>query len=219
MEPSLKEIKSLMNANTLVLAPVGINPWAKKIIKKRDKKKLKTIELKIPQEFFTKYHTKNNEALAHYWVYPDILCSIINGLSGQELGLTTVNCSIEKLLSEGQKLTNLIGGKKIVITHDALKPLFVHNKAKVLALVSSEHGHRPNLSTYKELADWQKDKERIIWILEKNIKTNKNILKKIRPTDIQIKVDITGKINQDPFFIWDELIKELESNLYANPNP
>lgn len=217
-EPSLKEIKSLIDAKTLALAPAGINPWAIKIAQKRIGKDLKTLQLKVPQKFFTKYQTKNTEALAHYWVYPDILCYLKNEMQGKGLSINEFDCSEEKVLSQTQKLTKLIGGKRIVITHDALAPLFTHSKALVLTLVSSEHGHRPDLSTYKELADWQKDKEKIIWLLEKNIKTNKNILKKIKPSDIQIKIDITGKINQDPFFIWDELIKELESNVYANPN-
>ena len=215
-EPSLKEIKSLMGAKVLVLAPVGLNPWAQKIINKRTDK---TYSLKIPESFFTKYKTKNDEALAHFWMYPDILCHLQNELKNSGELIKKTNCSKESIEEKNQKLTKLIGGKKIIITHDALSPLFTFHGAKVLALVESNHGHRPNLSTYKELHHWQKSKEKIIWILEKDIKTNKKIQQKIRNSDILIKFDITGNVNQDPFFIWDALIKELESKLYANPNP
>ncbi|RLA64434.1 MAG: hypothetical protein DRQ88_03695 [Epsilonproteobacteria bacterium] len=215
-EPTLKEIKTLMKADILVLAPLEISPWAQKIAKKRIGK---TYTLKTPPKFFTKYQTKNSEALAHFWIYPDILCHQSKELMGTGLDLAELNCSVKKLQEKTSKLTKLIGGKKVIITHDALGPLFSFYGAQVLALVSAEHGYRPSIITYKKLTDWQKSKEPIIWILEKDIKTNKRILQKIASSDIKIKVDITGNIGQDPFFIWDALIKELESNLYAKPNP
>jgi ABC-type Zn uptake system ZnuABC Zn-binding protein ZnuA len=214
-EPSLKEIKALMQAKVLVLAPKGINPWAQKLVSKRLEK---TYTLTIPTKFFDRYKTKNDEALAHFWMYPDILCHFKNDLKKTGKTLKELDCSAEALKTRNQKLTKLIGNKKIVITHDALSPLFTFHGAKVLALVESDHGHRPNVSTYKKLADWQKKDEQIIWLLEKDVKTNNKILQKIKSSDIKLNLDITGNINQDPFFIWDALIKELESKLYAKPN-
>ncbi len=190
-EPTIQDIKKLIQAPELIVGPIELNPWMKKISYIRSKdKNLKTINLPLPESAISQYPTKTTEALGHFWLYPDIFCQFKKLLTkelGQKEQKICDSKTIEALIARDLKVIPY----SIILTHDALLPLLnklAINKNQILAIKGSSHHEEVSASSVKKVYDALKEKK-VIWILEENITAAENIKNKIRPSDIVIKID------------------------------
>ena len=188
-EPSIQDIKKLMQAPLLLVGPIELNPWMKNISSLRSKEKnLKTTNLLLPNFSSTEYPTEDKESLGHFWLYPKIYCHMKKALAIEFQQQTTCNSNdIETLLSADLKNISL----PIVLTHDALLPLLkklAPNKNQIIAVKGSTHHEEVSAAAVKKVYDALKE-PKIIWIIENNIATAENIKNKIRSTDIVVKID------------------------------
>jgi len=196
-EPSITDAKKLMEAKTLLVGPMELNPWMKKIsFLRSNNSNLLTIKLNLPEFSQKIYPGKETEPFGHFWLYPQIYCQLKKDLA-KELKLSFQNCEaleIEKKLKE-----NLIKIKMpIILTHDALLPLLKAlsiNKNNIFAIKGSSHHEEASASSIKKIYDALKA-PRVVWVLEDNITTPENIKSKIRKNDIILSID-TAKSPSD----------------------
>lgn len=206
-EPSIGEIKTLLSANIVAFGPSDLHPWALKIEKSRKEAGKKNINIEIPSEFIKKYGIKNAHMLEHFWLYPDILCSLIKGCD-KKLAEEKIN-----------SLKNLIQGRYFILTHDALAPLFESLGAQVTSLRTSTHNCEAQPKSLKKLEDWQKEKRQRIWLIEENVQTLQQLKGKIDKSDLVAKVDILGKPGENPFTVYDKIFMELKKVINGHANP
>ena len=206
-EPSIGEIKILLSATTVAFGPSDLNPWALKIEDNRKAAGKKNINIEVPEEFIKKYGKKNIHMLEHFWLYPDILCSLVNGCD-QKMAETKIS-----------DLKKLIEGRYFILTHDAMGPLFESLGANVSSLRTSTHNCEAQPNSLKKLEDWQKEKRHIIWMLEENIHTFEQLKGKIDKKDLVVKIDILGKPGENPFSVYDKIFSELKKAINGNPHP
>jgi ABC-type Zn uptake system ZnuABC Zn-binding protein ZnuA len=190
-EPTINDIKKLMQATVLLVGPIELNPWMKNISNSRSKnKKLKTITLPLPDFSLAEYPTKETEALGHFWLYPKIYCHLKKILSDELELKHPILCnhhSIEEKISTDLSKIPF----PIILTHDALLPLFqklANDKNKIIAIKGSNHHEEASTTSVKKVYDALKS-SKVIWILENNIAIASNVKSKIRPTDIIIKLE------------------------------
>ncbi|MBP9673471.1 MAG: hypothetical protein KBD63_00085 [Bacteriovoracaceae bacterium] len=159
-DPSPKEIKLFLNPPHLILPPLSIVPWAKKIAEKRTGKK--TYFLPLPsQNFLQKNYPKASlEALSHFWLYPDIACFIQTELT-QNLKIHFAPCT-EDLKSLQDLLQKKYTKTFFVLEHDALSALFTRLKVSHLALKGSHHHEEMSSAKLKKLSDLPLTQ--VIWI-------------------------------------------------------
>jgi ABC-type Zn uptake system ZnuABC Zn-binding protein ZnuA len=214
-EPSIQDIKKLLNAPTLLVGPIELNPWMKKISYLRTKdKKLKTITLTLPDFAKREYPAKESEPLGHFWLYPKIYCQLKKQLA-EELKYKFSLCNsatIEYQLR--QDLKNI--AIPIILTHDALLPLLkklAAHKNQIVAMKGSSHHEEVSAAAIKKVYD-ALSAPKVLWILENNIATAENIKNKIRTTDIVIKIDTAksafDSASNEDFSILQSLHKKLQ---------
>jgi ABC-type Zn uptake system ZnuABC Zn-binding protein ZnuA len=209
-EPSIHDIKNLIQAPNLLVGPVELNPWIKNISYQRTKEKnLKTVTFPLPDFSTAEYPTKESEALGHFWLYPKIYCHFKKLLSEELKFKNVIKCNAN--LIENNILTDLKNiNMPIILTHDALLPLLqklATNKSQIIALKGSTHHGEVSAAAVKKVYDGLKS-PKVIWILENNIATSENIKSKIRSTDIIIKIDTAKSINMINDFSILELLHE-----------
>jgi len=206
-EPSIGEIKMLLSASTVAFGPSDLNPWAQKIEGNRKAAGKKNIKIGVPDEFIKKYGKKNIHMLEHFWLYPDILCSLVKGCD-QKIAQTKIS-----------DLKTLVEGRYFVLTHDAIAPLFESLGANVTSLRTSTHNCEAQPNSLKKLEDWQRDKKNIIWLLEENIHTYEQLKGKIDKKDLLVKIDILGKPDENPFSVYDKMFSELKKAINGKSHP
>ena len=206
-EPSIGEIKKLLSANIVAFGPTDLNPWALKIESSRKSAGKKNINIEIPEKFIKKYGLQNLHMIEHYWLYPDILCSLIKG------------CDIKMAEEKINELKKLVEGRYFVLTHDALGPLFESLGAKTTSLRTSTHNCEAQPNSLKKLEDWQKEKRRPIWLIEENVHTFEALKGKIDKSDLVAKIDIIGKPGEDPFKVYDRILLELKRVINGKSHP
>ncbi len=204
-EPSIGDIKKFLMADVVAIGPLSLNPWAIKIKKNRESSRKKIIEISIPEKFKEKYGKKNSYMLDHFWLFPDILCSLVK------------DCQEKEANERIEKLKGLIKGKYFVLTHDALSPLLESLGANVASLRTSTHNCEAQPSSLKIIEDWKKKNRAIIWLIEENVHTFNQLKGKIGKDDITLKIDIVGKPGEDPFKVFDKLLLELEKTINDKP--
>jgi ABC-type Zn uptake system ZnuABC Zn-binding protein ZnuA len=211
-EPTVQDIKKLINAPNLLVGPQELNPWMKNISYIRGKNKnLKTFIMKLPDAATKDYPTKESESLGHFWLYPKIYCHFKNLLSNEMQFKKPILCDstlIENKLSAALKLIT----SPIILTHDALLPLLeklANNQNQIIAIKGSTHHGEVAASAVKKVYDALK-LPKVIWIVETNIAISENIKSKIRKSDIVINIDTakSEKPNQD-FSILETLHQKL----------
>jgi ABC-type Zn uptake system ZnuABC Zn-binding protein ZnuA len=206
-EPSIGEIKNLLSADVVAFGPSDLHPWALKIEKSRKEAGKKNINIEIPEEYKKKYGYKNAHMLEHFWLYPDILCSLVQGCD-KKLAEEKIN-----------ELKQLIQGRYFILTHDALAPLFESLGAHTTSLRTSTHNCEAQPKSLKKLEDWQKQKRNPIWLLEENVQTFEQLKGKIGKSELMVKVDILGKPGENPFSVYDKIFLELKRVINGNTNP
>lgn len=200
-EPTTAEIKNLIKADILISGPLELNPWVKKINYQRSKiPNLKTINVPLENKDYALYPGAGHEALSHFWLYPKIFCVLKNNMEEQFIALKYLivipknkSCAIEE-----QKITNALKATMIelklpiVLTHDALLPLFLslnsRDGANVVAIKGSGHHQEASPASVKNLYDALKA-PKVVWILEDKIHVPQNILAKKRSSDLLINLD------------------------------
>lgn len=205
-ELSPKEIKSLISADFLIIAPKEFQPWVKNILRKRNKP---TIYLNLSVESQTK---KNKHQLSHFWLYPSEICfnksSVRIQLERLNFKVNKKMCDKDFLISLSSKL-NFLKTKRYVLSHDALSGLFSKYNIEHVALKGSHHHASIDSHTIKKLHKFQKKHSSLVWIRETSVKTPHNIINKKRPTDTILDLDITGKIGTNSEQVLIDLITKL----------
>lgn len=196
--PTPQIIKTLISAKILITPPIELQPWLKNIIQERNKKKLPTLSLS-----FLKDNSKlSNNTLSHYWLNSKSICfnslSMRNFLKQNAIELKEFNCGYHEQFSKASH-------KTIILSHDPIMVSLNNIAKKIIALKSSEEFSEINSKTIKEIMNLPDSKE-VIWILEKNIQIDKNILKLKKPNHELISFDLDGFLYEEPFF----RIKQLE---------
>lgn len=223
-EPSSHEIKKLITAELLLVGPHELNPWIAKIDFQRKKiKKLATLSLLLEKKDFDLYPKAGLEALSHFWLYPKIFCLMKDRLFielqkaniiAQNLKNISEHClgqrvNIEKELSLSLSQIKL----PLVLTHDALQPLFESLKPDpafiVVAIKGSGHHHEATPHSVKKLYDALRA-PKVIWIEEKGIYIPQNILSKKRKTDLVITLDTAKSEGLDYFQVLVNLNNKLK---------
>lgn len=216
-EPSTLEIKKLISAKVLVTGPDELNPWIKKIKFQRLKiPNLKTISLLFDQNDYRAYSHANGETISHFWLYPRIYCSLKNKLEAELIHSgfsikTGKNCEFKK--TEDQLRSVLLKIKKpIILTHDALLPLFLNLSPEphspIVAIKGSGHHSEANPESVKKMYN-ALSASQVIWVLEMGINIPQNIINKIRPHDLVIKIDTANSKTSDAFSVLRELTEKL----------
>jgi ABC-type Zn uptake system ZnuABC Zn-binding protein ZnuA len=223
-EPSSTEIKKLITADFLLVGPHELNPWIARINFQRKKlKTLTTLSLLLDKKDFDLYPGSSHEALSHFWLYPKLFCIMKERLftNLQEIKIIPVNAknkteqcqneksNIEKELRHSLSLLKL----PLVLTHDALLPLFESLKTDpaylIVAIKGSGHHHEATPHSVKKLYDALKA-PKVIWIEENGIRVPQNILSKKRSTDIVVTLDTANSQGLDYFQVLTNLNNKLK---------
>lgn len=224
-EPSSSETKSLIKAPVLITGPMELNPWVKKINYQRSKiKDLTTFALSLTEAEYALYkngaHSHNREALAHFWLYPKIFCALKTQLEQEFINARLFSEQKNKkdcrLLAEKMesdfKATLSATKIPVILTHDALLPLFESLKDKngpaVVAIKGSGHHQEATALSVKKLYDALKA-PKAIWILETGIHVPDNVLAKKRAGDITVSLDTANSKGLDYFFVLTNLKEQL----------
>jgi ABC-type Zn uptake system ZnuABC Zn-binding protein ZnuA len=216
-EPTITEIKKLISAPILITGPKELNPWIKKVIFQRSKiPELKTISLLFDPNDYLFYPNANGETLSHFWLYPKVYCSLKNKMEKNlaQLGIAlkiSPACDFKK--SEDLLRSTLLKIKKpIILTHDALLPLFLDlNKDQnhqIVAIKGSGHHEEASPASIKKLYN-ALNSPSVVWIQETGINIPQNILNKIRPSDMVVKIDTSKGKTDEAFFVLNELSEKL----------
>lgn len=215
-EPSTAEIKSLLSAGVLLTGPAELNPWIKKIHFQRSKNPtLKTISLPFEKKHLDFYPGASAEALSHFWLYPKIYCSFKTLLTvemkknGEKV--SEKNCDTSRIESELKSSLALLN-KPVILTHDALLPLFksLHPARPVVAIKGSGHHEEAGTDSIKKMYDALKAPS-VVWIVESGIHVPQNVLNKVRATDTIVKIDTANSSSTAPFSVLSELAGKLKS--------
>ncbi|MBC7540781.1 MAG: zinc ABC transporter substrate-binding protein [Bacteriovorax sp.] len=216
-EPSTMEIKKLISAPVLITGPSELNPWIKKINFQRSKiSNLKTVSILFDQKDYHLYPGSNGEALSHFWLYPKVYCLLKNKLEVdlKKLGYALKkNSPCDSSKPEEQLRSILTKIKKpIILTHDALLPLFLNmtnnQSHTIVAIKGSGHHEEANPESIKKMYN-ALDAPQVIWIQETGINIPQNIINKIRANDIVIKIDTANSKENEPFSVISELTQKL----------
>ena len=221
-DPLASDIKNLISTENLIVGPKELNPWATKIVEQRNKNKKRTIELNLNADSKKFYNTTNLDALSHFWLYPKVICQFreilqaeliaqkeIQGAKTKSSQEDCLTLALKKELELKSALDKL--KSPLVLTHDALMPLFLSLKPdlKVTAIKGSGHHHEASAQDVKNLYESLKA-PRVTWIIEKSINIPKNILSKMRPTDRSLEID-SNQNKEKQFDIINELIAKLKA--------
>ena len=211
-EPTSDEIKNLITVNNLIIGPKELNPWSTKINYQRIKNKsYKQIELKLSSDDLNLYKYSTKESLSHFWLYPKIYCKFKNEVTAslKSIGYSNLkqssceNNEIENKLKIVLVKLNL----PIIVTHDAISPLLKTlspTSTNIISLKGSGHHEEINSSSIKSLYR-ALNKDKVIWIKEKNISIPSNILNKVRSSDVIIELDTSLTKRKSPFSVLNEL--------------
>lgn len=216
-EPSVMVIKKLISAPVLITGPNELNPWIKKINFQRSKMpNLQTVSILFDQKDYLAYPGATGEALSHFWLYPKVYCSLKSKLETdlKKLGHTiksTKSCDSKK--PEELLRSILIKIKKpIILTHDALLPLFLNltqdQTHTIVAIKGSGHHEEANPESIKKMYNALEAKQ-VIWIQETGINIPQNIINKMRSNDIVIKIDTANSKEDEAFSVLSELTQKL----------
>lgn len=199
IEPTSKEIKKMFNAEYFAAASDQLHPWVKSIIKMRtSESKLKTIQFSLADKEKNKYSNSNSnkEALAHFWLYPDIICSYWTQFhawlaSSAQVPVCPYLQQLDDLKSAAKKVN-----MPVIVSHDAIIPLLQSIGIKAYAIKGSGHHEEPRPEQLKALKKLIDHNPTVIWIHEKQIHFPHAISDLQRTNDKKIMIDTNGDYPQ-----------------------
>ncbi|PIP89237.1 MAG: hypothetical protein COW01_06850 [Bdellovibrionales bacterium CG12_big_fil_rev_8_21_14_0_65_38_15] len=188
VEPNSAELKGLFKAEVVISAPSEMHPWIVPILKMRQKQShLKSFQYNISKSLKAKYKNASTEALAHFWLYPDIKCDFYQKLKQWiEIKADEKPCPYmadADFLSEVEKTT------PIIVSHDALVPLLISYGIKAYSIKGSGHHEEPSPKQLKNVQNILKQYPKVLWIVEKQIHFPHSIEQLQRKSDKIIKID------------------------------
>lgn len=192
IEPTSAEIKAMTKAEVLLAAPPELHPWSRQIVKIRHGQKLQTFEFPLSKAKELGYSDASPEALAHFWLYPKIHCQYWEFLH-QQLNLTK---SLPACPYSNYETKLKLAAKKvklsIILSHDALVPLFRSWGIDAHAIKGSGHHEEPRAAQLKELQRLLQRQEKVVWLIESRISFPSALKKMQRPSDIRLELDTSG---------------------------
>lgn len=206
-EPSSRDIHGLLNAKILITPPLIMQPWLKAVVQRRERNNQKTLILSL-EEWEKNYPQASQEALAHFWLFPEGVCSaqkqIVSfletthekyaGKSSQlDADCHELSNELEKVLSEYKEKVD----RPIIISHDAITPHLKRNGISYITIRSGGHGARINSRDMRSLEKTLKEagQEQLLWVNEHNIFENSQIRSKIRQQDKVLNLLTDGPID------------------------
>lgn len=211
-DPKPSDIKKLITANELYHGPLALHPWMKTIMKQRSlNNAVKNYGLTISPELKKQFPGASEEALSHFWLYGKIACQMLQQLENQMSIKSVFKCTEEYQKLETQLKVYFEKNKTtIVLTHDALEPLFKSLGADIISLKGSGHHEEISPSAIKKLYNQTKDKK-LTWILETGFDIPSSVRNKIQNKDRVLKVDTMGSPQQKITFVLENLLQQLQN--------
>ncbi len=188
IEPTAKELKALYRTPYLIAGPKELHPWATPILDLRNKNKdLKSFSYEINPEFLKKYPASNGEALAHFWLYPDIKCEVFEKLQKWiNDNAQIVECPY---LKESQLLKNINLSMPVIVSHDAIVPMLLSKNINAISIKGSGHHEEPTPKQLKKVYQLLKTHQKVIWLVEDQIHFPTAIEQLWRKGDIIIHIN------------------------------
>lgn len=211
-DPNPSDIKKLIMTKELFHGPQALHPWMKTIIKQRNlNKNVINYGLTLNPQFKNDFPKATDEALSHFWLYGKIACDMLKQYE-QQLQLKSRENCLKNYLEIEEKLKEYFMKNKIsvVLTHDALEPLFLSLGANVISLKGSNHHEEISPNAIKKLYNETKNQQ-LIWILETGFDIPGSVRNKIQTKDRVIKIDTMGSVNQKLTFVLENLLLQLQS--------
>lgn len=206
-EPSPSDLRGLLDQKVLITAPIPLQPWVRGVVRQRARNsEARTLTLNT-SEIEKKYKSSTRESLAHFWLFPDAICSMANqihkfiGQEQEELELhinKEINCdALNQRIASSFKNYREKKNYPVVITHDALTPLFQEHDVEHLTLRSSGHGDRVNSRHIRRLENLigKSEETPLVWIEEDQIFKNPQIQARKREMDITLNLTTDGPVN------------------------
>tara|TARA_R110000868_G_scaffold163614_7_gene395878 strand:+ start:1863 stop:2660 length:798 start_codon:yes stop_codon:yes gene_type:complete len=204
IEPNAKEIKAMYKAQVFITAPMPLNPWAKSVLKMRREQNAKVIELMSPI-------TKDKEALAHFWLYPEIACQLWTQVHEQlKLQENEPACPYNFDFKQTGKTEF-----PIIISHDAVVPMLKSLGYDIHAIKGSGHHEEPKPQQVKAIADTVNKYKKVVWIEENNIHFPHSIEKMQRSNDTVLEIDTNGDYPGELLAPLKNLLRQLEEHSNA----
>ena len=211
--PSQKQLKKMLKASKLILAPLELSPWQRSVInKKANQSKLIILSTK---------HSPikaNLEALSHFWLHPKLICFQKIALATQlkekwQMKITPPSCDKEEIIQKHfEALKEKFSNKKLVLTHNALEPLLKNVFGNVLALKGSHHGENITTKSIKELVTFKKEskeKKNLYWIIEEQIGIPRNVKNMLGKDDKVLYIKSTLSQNDNIYTVLNTLLAKL----------
>lgn len=209
VEPNSAELKKLYKADVVISAPSELHPWIVPILKMRQKQgQLKSFQFQIASSIKNKYKNASTEALAHFWLYPDIKCDFILQLQ-QWLKAkdTPKNCPFE---NDADFLNQVDKTIPVIVSHDAIVPLLTSFGIKAYSIKGSGHHEEPSPKQLKNIQDILKQNPKVLWIVEKQIHFPHSIEHLQRKSDKIIKIDTNNDFPSTGLSALEELKQSLQ---------
>lgn len=195
-EPSPEAIRNFLTVKTLIAGPRELHPWIDGI---KNGRQGQSLFLELPADLKKNYPQSTEEGLAHFWLVPELYCDfrtkVFNALKSWNYLPSTselAECKdslieiLEQRLQKEEKKTPLI------LSHDALVPYLQKLNYPHFVLRGSGHHDQVSPDLLKNLTDFLKLHEKVIWILEEPIHLPPRVLAFKRSIDTEIKINIHG---------------------------
>lgn len=219
--PTPSEMKKLATGNYIIIGPSELHPWSKKLLEMRKNLKGSTLNLELNRDNYPLYKNQSKHALSHFWLFPSIVLDLQKKLGEDFAGRFGLHLSEEKPNStlffetaeeEIKKETSRLKGYLFITSHEAIGPLFNNSEIKTIALKAHEHGElSPRLIKELENNLKNRDPQKTVWFLEKNISLSPQLLLKINPKNQKIEINIEGKLEDSLEQPLKDLINALKS--------
>ena len=218
--PTPEVIKALRKAPILATPHLSLWSWGRKILEKRLKKGLKTLELSLSP--LSKHHRLTTEEGAHFWLSIMAYCnsykemvSYIKSLYPEKNDWSSSLCPYQNL---AKRLENVFDKIQIpfILNHNALVPLMKEYGVPHFSLRTSGHHSKISPRDLKNVVQFLSQHKQVYWVWESQIETPSSIWKMKRKDDRSLKLNTLGKPNdaKGPLEIFLELLEKDASSHY-----
>jgi len=192
--PSIKIYKILKKANTVLYAPLQLEPW------------FKGYESQNKNSY--RIHVNNNHS--HFWLHPESLCQAEKQLHKH---FTSINLKTQKKETSfcDLKLSKTNNKQFFVLTHDSLKQLLIDMGHEVFVINTHDEHHDLSPKTLKRLTKLIKSQQSVKWILETQFHHPKVIKKMIKKNHKTLTINTIGKLDQSPNALLLEIMNFVEN--------
>lgn len=193
-EPTMNDIRELIEAPVLITMPLAYQPWLRRVLRERARRaELKTLSLDL-ENWARHYPNASTEALSHFWLFPEGVCASLEQVFSfleieKSPTLTQTHCT--KYSEELKNIFTLLNKKNshpIIISHNALAPLFNKYHVNYLALRGAGHSERISSRQIRQLEEILRQARRsehsLYWINEHQIMARRPLNQYVLETDL-----------------------------------